>query len=321
MASALVGFDGFVDHIFQVVDQRHGTGQDFQKVRSISAFAQRITRAAGKSTNIELYPIETRIGGNGPILANALATYGLHVDLIGTLDHPIFQTLSSKIQQYSLGVPGITNALEFDDGKLLLGVTQPMDAVTRSCVFEILPPLTHDLFCFTNWTMIVQMNDIIQKLLPQLPQNALCFFDLADPEKRFPKDLLQLFEIAPHPHMILGLNRKEAEHILSILHKNTDAELTVMASTIQKHLPFQEVFIHDTRSCAASNGEMDAFIDGITENFYVESPKTTTGAGDHFNAGYLTARLQEQSLIKALHRGFQISSHFVRTGECLSPSE
>src|SRR5438128_2391834 len=67
--SALVGFDGFVDTIVTPVGLRRSSGDDFTPISTLTEFGQRIVAAAGKSTNIELYPRIDKLGGNGPIMA------------------------------------------------------------------------------------------------------------------------------------------------------------------------------------------------------------------------------------------------------------
>jgi len=74
--SALVGLDGFVDTIVKPVAQRTGQGEAFTPIETITEFAQRIAGAAGKSTNIEFYPLMEKLGGNGPIMAYALIAAG-----------------------------------------------------------------------------------------------------------------------------------------------------------------------------------------------------------------------------------------------------
>ncbi len=69
---ALVGFDGFIDSIISVVDQRHDMSPDgYERIKTIEQFARRVGAAAGKSTNIELVVKEDRFGGNGPLMAGA----------------------------------------------------------------------------------------------------------------------------------------------------------------------------------------------------------------------------------------------------------
>jgi sugar/nucleoside kinase (ribokinase family) len=48
---------------------------------------------------------------------------------------------------------------------------------------------------------------------------------------------------------------------------------------------------------------------------YVEKPLITTGAGDHFNAGFATGQLLGLSPEGALALGVCTSGHYVRTAE------
>src|SRR5437016_4906784 len=84
--TAFVGLDGFVDEIIQVVDKRTNA-ESFQRLPTIVTLAERIAAAAGKSTNIELVNQLTKLGGNGPIMANALAQFGMQVTYLGTLGY------------------------------------------------------------------------------------------------------------------------------------------------------------------------------------------------------------------------------------------
>src|SRR5688500_7057812 len=75
---AFVGLDGFVDEIIHAVDKRDDA-ETFHRVPTISKLAQRIAAAAGHSTNIELVNQRTKLGGNGPIMANDLDILGIKV--------------------------------------------------------------------------------------------------------------------------------------------------------------------------------------------------------------------------------------------------
>src|SRR5262245_41798418 len=92
-----IGLDGFVDEIISVVDKRESADK-FSRVPDLTAMGQRITAAANKSTNIELVVERVKLGGNGPIMANALAAFTTRVSYIGNLGyphlHPVFAELA-----------------------------------------------------------------------------------------------------------------------------------------------------------------------------------------------------------------------------------
>jgi len=113
--TAFVGLDGFVDEILHVVDKRN-SAESFERVPTIARLAERIAEAAGRSTNIELVKQLTKLGGNGPIMAYALAGFGLKVTYLGNLGyphlHPVFHEFARRAEVYSIGEPGHTDALE-----------------------------------------------------------------------------------------------------------------------------------------------------------------------------------------------------------------
>src|SRR5690606_257306 len=97
--TAFLGLDGFVDEIISVVDERR-SANDYSRIPTISALAERIAAAAGRSTNIELVTTRTKLGGNGPIMGNALAALGVRVTYLGALGypniHPVFEEFARR---------------------------------------------------------------------------------------------------------------------------------------------------------------------------------------------------------------------------------
>jgi sugar/nucleoside kinase (ribokinase family) len=74
------------------------------------------------------------------------------------------------------------------------------------------------------------------------------------------------------------------------------------------------VVIHPRRGAAAAIEDESATFAGP----FVQQPKISTGAGDHFNAGFCVGRVLGFSLIESLCAGVGLSGYYVRTGE--SPS-
>ncbi|MGM0443721.1 MAG: PfkB family carbohydrate kinase, partial [Fibrobacterota bacterium] len=80
----IAGLDGFVDEIIHVVKER--TDDDsYTRVKTITEFSERTAAASGYSANIEFVPQQVKLGGNGPILANALVQQNYDITYIGAL--------------------------------------------------------------------------------------------------------------------------------------------------------------------------------------------------------------------------------------------
>jgi hypothetical protein len=84
----LVGFDGFIDEIIHVVDKRTSFNK-FSRINNIKDFGERIVNASGVSANLEFVPLDIKIGGNGPIYANALINQDMTVSYIGAIGNGI----------------------------------------------------------------------------------------------------------------------------------------------------------------------------------------------------------------------------------------
>lgn len=336
---ALVGFDGFVDRISSVVDKRFGQGDKFERIETIDVFGHRILAAAGKSTNLELFINFEKLGGNGPIMANALLNAGAKTRYIGALGdeiiHPVFREFAKSTGAISVVDPGITHALEFSDGKIMLGTMSSLDGLSYDSIlkhvsegdfFDIFS--RQDLICMVNWTMIPNMTelfgDLLDHVIPNLPPRDTkhYFFDLADPVKRpegeIENVLRTIARFQNYGHVTLGLNLAETKQVYRILGKSEiDADpdaLKTMASFIRNELSIGCVVVHPKESAACATKDEMCWIPGP----YTENPKITTGAGDHFNAGFTSAQLLGFPPLACLTVGVSFSGHYVRTGE--SPS-
>lgn len=340
--TALVGLDGFVDVIVHPVAQRRGQGDDFTAMKAIEEFGNRILGAAGKSTNIELAPKLEKLGGNGPIMANALHEAGIKTRYIGALGkpdiHPLFKDFAQKTDAISICDAAHTTAVEFEDGKIMLGTMASLDNVTfdqviktmgEGAFFDLFSRM--DLISLINWTMVPNMTSVftslLDKILPVVPphEHRIYFFDLCDPEKRSTGDLITALEtmsrFQPHGTVTLGLNLKEAQQVgtaLGIPQQTVDeGGLKALASLIRQKLSIGTVIVHPKESAACATRDDSWWIPGP----YVERPVITTGAGDHFNAGFSTGQLLGLSPMSCLTLGVSFSGFYVRTAKSPSLSD
>ncbi len=335
--SAFLGLDGFVDEIIEVVDERQDA-QAYSRIPTIGALAERLAAAAGRSTNVELVTKRTKLGGNGPIMANALAAFGVRVTYLGALGyptmHPVFEELAKHAEVHTIADPGRTDALEFEDGKVLLGKMFPLAEVSweninrhgkRGLVERHMNEAS--LLGFVNWTMLPCMSDIWEamqrEICPRLGGTGRwMFFDLADPEKRPLIERQRAVELIiafqKHYECILGLNEKEAFEVAEVLglsgYHHSRVDLQSLTAAIRKAVPINTVVVHPTRHALACSGGPVDDVDGP----YVAKPLLTTGAGDHFNSGFVLAKMLGLTNGQALLCGVSASGFYVRTGR--SPS-
>lgn len=338
--SAFVGLDGFVDEILHVVDKRHDATR-YDRVPTIAAYAQRLAAAAGRSTNIELVNVLTKLGGNGPIMANALASFGLKVAYLGSLGwpamHPVFDAFAGRADVHTLCEPGLTDALEFEDGKLMVGKHYTLKQVTWENIQQRYGGTrfasqfnSASLVAFVNWTMLPYMSDIWNSIQRELMNDVTgprrrMFFDLADPEKRLPADIARALELITRFQskfdVILGLNEKEAYEIAQVLGLKAtpaDAEgLAALSTDIARRVAVDTLVVHPTAfALAVSGGRAD-----IVSGPVCARPKITTGAGDHFNSGFCLGKLLGLDNADSLLCGVSTSGHYVRTGESPTVSD
>jgi hypothetical protein len=335
--NALIGLDGFVDEIIAVVAKRFDKDR-YEAMKTITVLGDKILAAGGQSSNYELLVKQTKLGGNGPIMANALAAAGLPVTYIGNLGypaiHPVFAELANRAKVISIAEPGHTDALEFEDGKLMFGKHQTLgdiswenllNRVGKDALIKMVSAAK--LIGFVNWTMLSNMSDIWSKLqteiLPHCPKADRTFFiDLADPEKRTVTDisdaLIILGRFQPFVNVILGLNLKESDQIASALGISVPADseplIEQTAKSIRQKLGISCVVIHPRKGAAAATAEESARFAGP----FVEKPKISTGAGDHFNAGFCLGRICGLTLEESLCTGVGTSGYYVRSAQ--SPS-
>lgn len=334
----LAGFDGFVDEIIDVVDQRSDYAH-YTRVETIAALAGRIGRAAGLSSNTELVVRRMKLGGNGPIMANAMLQAGCAVTYIGCLGkdhiHPVFAEMAARCKAcYSLCDPGHTDALEFRDGKVMLVKQQLLNEATYARMLEVvgLPRLraaweSAHLVTLANWTMLNMQTDIWRRLLQDMadakpPRGAIIFVDLADPEKRPPRELaealLLLKGFRGTHRVVLGVNQKESLEVGAALGLALKPdEISANAAALRKALDLDIVVIHPTKNAACATDRGCAEMDGP----YCPNPKLTTGAGDNFNAGFCVGLLAGLGTQELLAAGTASSGFYVRNGRSPSTRE
>ena len=327
--TAVIGFDGFVDSIMRLVKSKNdkNTPDYFQ---TMAEFGTRIIEKQGMSCSIELEKKLQKLGGNAPIMANALGYMGISVKCVGALGFPemdsAFKEMSPNCALYGFTGPGLTTALEFDDGKIMM--SQPHAAVSWQNVKDIIGLQTiNDFFCnadvlgMVNWSeaayTVSIWEGIIKDILPGHTPNKkqIMFFDLSDFSKRSKEDVkyaVKLIEkFAGHYNVTLGLNENEARLMYSVLNDTAqDMDLHEAGCRLFERIKIDRLVVHPTKYALGwdKSGTYRA------DNRYIEKPVLSTGGGDNFNAGFCLGALLGISTEMSLHVANHVSGYYVSHG-------
>jgi sugar/nucleoside kinase (ribokinase family) len=332
--SVVAGFDGFVDTILHVVSERRSP-TEYSRLTTIKDFSEKVLAASGgRNMNIEMLPRLKKIGGNGPIFANALAHFNIPVSYIGCLGspelHPVFDEFARNVKAYSIAEPGYSDAIEFTDGKLVCGKQQSVieiswqSVLNRLRIDELSDLVSHaSLIAFLNWGILFSMTDMMDAFLRQIADHMsgtrkTFFIDTADPARRSEEDIERfvkmLSRLVEMFQVYLGFNLRESTFIARAVGlaapQNTPDEVLTYSKRLRERLGIDALVIHWSRHAVGNDSDSDVSVEAP----FTDNPRISTGAGDHFNAGFCLGRLLGGDLKANIQLGVATSGYYVREG-------
>ena len=115
-----------------------------------------------------------KLGATDRSCQRADITASRHFMAMGVPKASVFPILRSG-KSYSIAEPGCTDAVEFDDGKLMCGKHESLKEVNWANLIEHLPEpellkivARSELIALVNWTMLTHMDAIWRKLLARI---------------------------------------------------------------------------------------------------------------------------------------------------------
>jgi hypothetical protein len=232
-----------------------------------------------------------------------------------------------------IAAPAHTDALEFDDGKVMLGKPANVQAVTWERLVERVGLDGLRARCerarlmgIVNWTLCGGVQGIweglLAEVLPRLssPADRRIFIDLSDPAKRTDDDLRSALAVLAQMNGIvpltLGLNLAEAERIAAVLGVDAFGDapsmgegVRIAAARIRERAGLACVVIHPREGAGAADiAGQSAWFEGP----FTARPRLSTGAGDHFGAGFSFAQVLGLTIGQCLAVGCAVSGAYVR---------
>jgi hypothetical protein len=333
----LVGFDGYVDSLYHVVRER--SAQAHVAIADIPEFAREIAARAGRSGGFELSRMDIRAGGNAQLMASGLAALGADVDCVGSMGlpglDPAFTGLAARCRLHSIAPAAGTVALEFGDGKIMLGDTKTFETLNWARLVEVLgldsiQNLVADaeLIALVNWANLPLATDLWKGLLEQclekLPAPAKprrIFFDLADLTRCGADETRALMKLIghfrPHGQVSLGLNENEAYQLAEKLGLDKHDSLEHLGHLLLTIVEVDVLVIHPRdRAVVFHDGEVHSVAGRVVSKVLL-----STGGGDHFNAGFCMGLMNGLTPQQAAGLAVLVSSLYVEQGRSPSREE
>lgn len=327
----VAGFDGFIDSIQKVI-LRYPEKKPAEYFKTVGDFGQYISDKQTGGLSLETEEITKKIGGNVPIMANAMAELGVKAHCIGAFGYPVidpvFLTMHHNTNLYSFADPGITSALEFNDGKIMLaqmtglnnsGWEQVKNAVAPEQIIKIFSEC--NMLCLLNWSEIRHASEIWVGLLREIFPNLVrekrmkIFFDLSDCSKFSNEKILEAINLvrlfSNFGDVTLSLNRNEAALVYQSIVSSACDDLEITGGRISEFMNIETIIIHTASRSLAWQGSKIFRSDG----FKLKDPQISTGAGDNFNAGFCIGQLLELEPGESLTLANLVAASYMQNGK------
>lgn len=324
----VAGYDGFVDTTVRPIAQAATATTPVRLFETISEFGEFLISKAEKSCSIELQVESCHLGGNMPFLSLGAGTLGLDVTCIGMLgeggavEDP-FKDLPCTL--YSFAPSGQSTCMEFHDGKVMLapsctlmedGWELVMKATSGKAV-ELFRDC--DLMALVNWSELSFSQELWQRTYQQVlkgtpcDKNRFAFFDLSDVSRKSKIELDNVLSLiqgfSRYRTTILSLNENEVHTIAGCVLTGKE-DLSEIAIALRTRYAVDEILIHTIRQSLLVNGS------GVfcKDTRFVEQPRISTGAGDHFNAASCLGAVMGLSEEERLQLANCVASYYVSHG-------
>ncbi|KAA9397003.1 hypothetical protein Har1130_09485 [Haloarcula sp. CBA1130] len=324
------GFDGYLDRVREIVADRIDP-ESHERLATLEGFGDRIDRsvAAESSLSFEWLQQGNRTGGHTSHLARAFGGWSFDPVMVGMYGDPVRDAFEREFGDYelhSLGEPGVTDAVEFDDGKLMLteiGDTMSLDWAELDATFghdRLAEKLDGASLLGTGyWSETPDLPSIFDGL-------GSLWSDIDDP----PETVL----VDPGDVRKLDADRLRAgreaigrlDEVTDVVVSSNRAETGVLADAYAGEA--ERSFAEDAEAVFEALSPTWFVGHGVERSVVVTAdgtdsvavpavsdPELTTSSGDHFNAGLGLARIAGLPPAAAVVVGNAVAGYFVRTAD------
>lgn len=327
-----IGIDGFVDDVWQL---KKDTGLPFEK---ISDYAHALLARGSGGMSFGSVQKRRSYGGFAANTGKAAGRLGGELTLIGMFGtdeyDPVFQEFSAY-NSISLGEPHISLIYEFQDGKIMIGANRggkprpelSWDFLVSTMGAEGLKKAYEhaDIVGFGYLGRVKYFEEMVTNLIDNFLAEGNCkrmFFDFANIQGRSKEEITGVLKtlsvLNKRMPMTLSLNEHEGKILFSFLNKDFNWEtpqkgVEADMEHVHKETGLDELLIHTpffAIGASATEGVQ------IVRQRNAEETVITTGAGDNFNGGYISACVQQGvlNLRERLFTANAVTGSYIRNG-------
>jgi len=326
--NVLLGCDGFVDEVYQIVDVRQSLAE-YTGMDDMSMFGKLVLKRAGRGLGLEIIPKRRCSGGFTPNTGRIAAFLGLKPALVGLYGakeiDSAFEEFVDNCNLVSLGDPAVTLVFEFTNGKILLSALKTVANLTWADFTAHFPGdkldalfANIDILGLGYWSLTPDFDNFLIGMVSRYEHTTpprRMFFDFADIKKKSGESFFASLELIKKFNskipMTMSLNEHEGADLLSrfgITCKEEPAALAADLKTVRQEIGIDELVVHTPHFAVASHSS-DGEAHAMQE--FQKNVIRTAGAGDSFNGGYLCASLGDLSPKERLVIANAATSFFV----------
>jgi len=334
----LLGCDGFVDEVYNIVDVRRSR-TDFTTIDDMKVFGELVAKRSGGGLGLEIIPKRRCSGGFTPNTGRVLAFLGLKPTLVGLYGRDkidsAFEEFTDNCRLVSLGDSAVTLVFEFGNGKILASDLKSVANFTwkdfvgsfsESALAELFSGV--DILGLGYWSLTPDFDNLLKGMISQfegrtLPRRLFC--DFADIKKKSKESLFESLKLIREFNrsipVTMSLNEHEGPDLLAKLGLSCQEDPASMVAALTKargEIGIDELIVHTPHFAVASTA---AEGEGTVMQDFQTKVIRTAGAGDSFNGGYVAASLGNLGLEERLVIGNAATSFFVTHATAPDPKE